>query len=200
MDLTDIRENYRNFDDEKIEIIATEEVGSLRPEVIFILKEEIARRNLDKNLVASIDLQTRVLTETEFKEYYEILRNHSCPTCNSRTNKINATMVGQVVSIILLTNYEKRLKVACSDCLDTLHKKANIKSALLGWWAFPWGPIQTIRSFIFNSSMKRYNRTEKPNEIFSSFVKDNIGILEGAKTDPNKLTVLINRTNYEMGR
>jgi len=195
MDLNDIRENYKNFDDYKIEKIASEEADKLRPEVLDILKAEIRKRNLNLNLIDSIDSQTKELTEQEFNEYSDVLRNHTCTICKSKTKKINVTMVGRVVSMLILTNYEKSLKVACSDCLDEMHRKANTKSALLGWWGFPWGPIHTIRSFIFNSSMKKNNRTEKPNEIFASFIVSNIGIMEKAKTEPEKLTEFINRTN-----
>ena len=198
MDLNDIRENYKNFDDYKIEKIASEEAGSLRPEVIDILKDEIKRRNLNPNLLKSVESQTRELTEAEFNEYCDILRKHPCPKCNSKTNKINVTMVGRVVSMLVLTNYEKSLKVACSDCLDEFHKKANIKSALLGWWGIPWGPIQTTRSFIFNSSMKKNNRTEKPSEIFLGFVLANFGVLEASKGNPEKLTEFLNRTNNKV--
>ncbi len=155
MDLNDIRENYRNFDDWKIEKIATEEVNSLRPEVIDFLKDEIRKRNLNLNLIDSINSQTKELTDSEFNEYYNLLRNHPCPKCNSKTQKINASMIGQVVSILIITNYEKSLRIACSNCLDQMHNNANTKSALLGWWAIPWGPIQTIRSFIFNSGMEK---------------------------------------------
>ncbi|RZN84776.1 MAG: hypothetical protein EVB11_01615 [Winogradskyella sp.] len=195
MDLNDIRDNYRNFPDWKIEKIASEEANSLRPEVLDILKAEIKRRNLKSNLINSVDSQTRELTESEFNEYCHILRNRPCPKCNSRTQKINATMVGRVISMLIMTNYEKSLKVACPNCLDEMHNNANLKSALLGWWGFPWGPIQTIRSFIYNSGMKEFNRTEKPNEVFTSFVVSNVGILEKAKTEPEKLTEFINRTN-----
>ena len=195
MDLKDIKENYKNFDDYKIEKIASEEAGSLRPEVLDILKAEIKKRNLNLNLIDSVDSQTKELTESEFNEYCGILRNHPCPKCNSKTQKVNATMVGRVVSMLIMTNYEKSLKVACSNCLDEMHSKANMKSALLGWWGIPWGPIQTIRSFMFNSSMKKNNRSEKPNEIFTSFILSNIGIMEKAKTEPEKLTEFINRTN-----
>ena len=195
MDLNEIRENYKNFDNYKIEKIASEDAGKLRPEVLEILKEEIKKRNLNLNLIDSVNSQTRELSEQEFNEYCQILRNHPCPICKSKTQKINATMIGRVVSILILTSYEKSLKVACSNCLDEMHSKANTKSALLGWWGFPWGPIQTIRSFIFNSNMKKNNRTEKPNEIFTSFIISNIGIMEKAKTQPEKLTEFIIRTN-----
>ncbi len=195
MDLNDIRKNYKNFDDYKIEKIALEEASKLRPEVLDILKEEIKKRNLNPNLIHSVDSQTKELTESEFNEYYKIIRNHPCPKCNSKTQKINATMVGQVISMLILTNYEKSLKVACSNCLDEMHSKANMKSVLLGWWGFPWGPIQTIRSFMFNSKMKKNNWTEKPNEFITSFIVSNIGIMEKAKTEPKKLTEFINRTN-----
>jgi len=198
MDLNDIRENYKKFDNWKIEKIASEEAGSLRPEVIDIIKSEIKKRNLNLNLIDSIDSQIRELTESEFNEYYEFLRNHPCPNCNSKTQKINATMIGRVVSFLIMTNYEKSLKIACSNCLDEMHSKANMKSALFGWWGFPWGPIHTIRSFIFNISMKKNNRTEKPNEFFASFILNNIGIIETAKTQPKKLTELINRTNNSL--
>lgn len=195
MNLDDIRKNYRNFDDYKIERIASEDAGKLRPEVLEILKAEIKKRNLNLNLIDVVDSQIKELTELEFNEYSNILKNHTCPICKSKTQKINATIVGRVVSMLILTNYEKSLKVACSDCLDEMHRKANLKSAILGWWGFPWGPIQTIRSFIFNSNMKKNNRTEKPNEIFASFIVSNIGIMEKAKTEPEKLTEFINRTN-----
>ena len=195
MDLNDIRENYKKFDDWKIEKIASEEAGSLRLEVLDILKAEIKKRNLNINLIDSVNSKIRALTESEFDKYCEILRNHPCPKCNSKTQKINATMVGRVVSILIMTNYEKSLKVACSNCLDEMHREANMKSALLGWWGIPWGPIQTIRSFMFNSRMKKNNRTEKPNEFFSSFIVSNIGIMERAKNEPEKLTEFINRTN-----
>ncbi len=195
MDLNDIKENYKKFEDWKIEKIASEEAGSLRPEVLDILKTEIENRKLNLNLLDTIDAQTKEITESEFNDYYNVLRNHPCPKCESKTQKINATIVGRVVSMLILTNYEKCLKVACSNCLDEMHNKANKKSALLGWWGFPWGPIQTIRSFIFNSRMKKNNRTVEPNEIIASFIVNNIGIMEKAKSEPEKLTELINKTN-----
>lgn len=195
MNLNDIKENYKRFDDYQIEKIALEEANSLRPEVLDILKAEIKQRNLNLNLINSIDSQTKQLTNDEFNEYCEILKKHPCPKCKSKTQKINVTMVGEVVSMVIISDYDKSVKVACSNCLDDIHSKANMKTMLLGWWGFPWGPIYTIRSFIFNSNMKKNNRGEQSNQIFKNFVINNIGILESAKTEPKKLTEFINRIN-----
>ena len=46
MDLDDIRENYAKFDNEKLIKLATEEIKSLRKEVIPILVAELAKRNI----------------------------------------------------------------------------------------------------------------------------------------------------------
>jgi hypothetical protein len=144
MNLEDIKENYRNFDDSDIERIATADSSLLEPEVLEILKAEIQRRNLDLSLVDSVDAQTKELSIEEFNEYCSILRNHTCPNCNSSKQNMNASMVGKVTSVVIWTSYEKSMKVACSDCLDKFHDKAITNSLLLGWWAIPWGPIQTV--------------------------------------------------------
>lgn len=195
MNLNDIKDNYRSFDDYKIEKIASEEAGSLRPEVFDILKNEIKRRGLNQNLINSVDFQNKELTEDEMKTYCTILQNHACPKCSSKTSKLHVSMIGRVVSMLVITNYQKSIKIACSDCLDQWNKEASMKSALLGWWGFPWGPIQTIRSFVFNSNMRKHNRTEYPSELFQEFVLGNIGVLEVSKTDPQKLTDFLIRTN-----
>lgn len=195
MNLNDIRRNYNNYADYQIKRIASEEAGSLKPEVLEILKSEIEKRNLDPNLIASVVTQSKELTALEITEYGNILKNHSCPKCESKMEKLNVTMVGHVTSILIWTSYEKSLKVACYGCLDEIHEKAIDKSILLGWWAIPWGPIQTVRSFFFNTKMKKNNRAEEPNELFNNFVLNNIGIIEIAKTDPDQLTEFLIRIN-----
>ena len=198
MELKDIRENYRNFEDYQIEQIATEEVNSLRPGVIEILKEEIHRRKLSENLIKGIDAQTREITEKELNEYCTLVRNHTCPKCSSKTQKLNATVVGEVASILVITNYEKRAKIACPDCLDEFNNKGIKKSALLGWWAFPWGPIRTIQSLLFNSKMKKNNHLNEPNSIFKDLILGNIGFLETNRNNPKKLTEFLNKINEEI--
>lgn len=194
MNLNEIRENYKNFDDYTIERIAIKDSKFLRPEILEILKKEILKRNLSPDIINGIEIQKKKLTKEEFTEYYNLIKNSSCPNC-SLNKELNISMVGEVVSIIVVSNYDKKIKVGCTECLNKLNTKAIIKSSLLGWWGFPWGPIYTIRSYIFNYGMRKNNASYKPNRIFKEFVKENIGFLEINKNKPEQLSEFLNRVN-----
>ncbi len=195
MNISDIKDNYKTFEDSKIKHLALNEVASLRPEVIEILKEEIKTRNLSENLLNSIEIQLHEPSESEINNYAEILKNHECPICKSKTQTLKISSIGEVVSIIVMTNYNKTLKVGCEDCLTELNNKAITKSAILGWWGIPWGPVQTIRSFIYNSQMKKNNRINQQNEHYHGLIYENIGVFEMAKKDPKVLTNLLRKIN-----
>ncbi len=68
IDLEQIKQNYSVFEDYKIEHLAKNEAGSLEPEVIPILVDEIKKRNLDVDLIKGIEAQTKELTEKEIQE------------------------------------------------------------------------------------------------------------------------------------
>tara|TARA_B110000046_G_scaffold157952_1_gene169625 strand:+ start:4022 stop:4621 length:600 start_codon:yes stop_codon:yes gene_type:complete len=68
MNLNDIKEHYKNFDDWKIEKIATNDSDALPLEVLNILKEEIKNRALTPNLMNRIDLHIRGLSELKFMD------------------------------------------------------------------------------------------------------------------------------------
>ena len=195
MDLKDIREDYKKFDDYTIERIAIKDSNSLRPEVLEILKSEIQKRKLSPEILKGIEIQKRKLTKEELNEYYDLIKNSSCPKCSSENKKLNISMIGEVVSIVVISHYDKRIKIGCTDCLNKLNTNAIIKSSLFGWWAFPWGPIYTIRSYVFNFGMRKNNKSDKPNGIFKGFVTENIGFLETNKNSPEKITEFLNGIN-----
>jgi len=137
--LDQLKKNYEKFDDNKLIRIATEEAAGLRPEAVLLIKQIIKERGLSEDITKGIDVQLQEIDDETLLEYTELLRGLPCPVCKSTEEKLNATMTGSVISFIIMTNYEKELKVACPDCLDKANNKAMIKSALLGWWGFPWG-------------------------------------------------------------
>jgi len=195
MDVESIKKNYRNFEDYQIIDLANSDARSLRPEIIPVLVEEIKRRNLPENLLNGIQAQLKVPTPEEIDEYCSIIRNQACTDCQSKTHKLNAIVVKAVTSMIFLTQSTAKIKIVCPDCLEKHKSNANSKSMLLGWWAFPWGPIKTVQALISNSKMTKHIRLNHPNIILQSFVYENIGFLETNRENPSAIKQLLVRTN-----
>jgi len=191
MDLESVKKHYQNLDRGKIESLATTEAKSLRPEVIPVLIGEIQRRNMPDSVILALQRQLKEPTPDKLAEYCTLLQSQPCPKCGTRSAKLNANMTSEVFSIVFITRSTKKLGIACPDCLDSFKKNANAKSGMLGWWAFPWGPIKTIQSFLFNAKMNKENHLGIPNRIFQGFVYQNIGAIEAAKNSPDKLQHII---------
>ena len=197
MDIEDIKKNYRNFQDSKIISLAKSEARTLRPEVVPILIDEIRNRNLSETLISGIEAQLKVPTEDELKEYCSVVQSADCPKCKTKTQKLNAIVLNEVVSFLILTTSSKSIKIACPDCLEKLKNNANFKTATLGWWGFPWGVIRTIQALINNSKMSKQIACSGPNDILKSFVFENIGVIETSKNNTVALNNFIERTNFK---
>ncbi len=195
MDLDYIRENYKKFTDDKIESLAKSDVRKLRPEVIPILIEEIKSRGLAESLLAGIEAQTKTYKPEELDAYYNFVQNQPCPVCHSRDKNLNALLLTEVLSIILITRTTLHLKIACHGCLEKLANTSNFKTATLGWWGFPIGIIKTISALIANSKMRKNIISDEPNAIFKSFVNEHIGVIETNKREGKGLEQLFTRAN-----
>ena len=104
MDIEQIKKNYENFNDSKIEHLAKNEAGSLEPEVIPILVNEIKKRNLDVDLIKGIEAQTKELTEKEIQEIKLKIESLSCPECGQNESKLIGTLIRTVKSFIVFTS------------------------------------------------------------------------------------------------
>jgi len=89
------------------------------------------------------------------------------------------------------TIQNRKLKIACPECLDKANGKAITITLLLGWWGFPWGPIKTIQSLGQNNKSKTTNHEDGPNDHLRGFVTANIGAFEMYKNNKEKLQQLI---------
>jgi hypothetical protein len=194
MDIEDIRKNYRNFDDSKIQELAKQDASKLRPEVVPILMEEIRRRNLSENLILGIDAQLKTLSPEELLDYCTLIQKQPCPICNGKTQKLNAIVLKEIVSMILLSNVTNHLKIGCPQCLEKSKSEINLKTALLGWWSTK-GIFYTIRALAQNKRMEKYIRDYEPNEILKSYILENIGAIETNKNNPIALNNMLKRAN-----
>lgn len=195
--LEETRKEYRKLRNSKIIKKALEEVHTLKPEQIDILKAEIKERDLENDLIQKRGdyVLFKEGTQEEIRNYSHEIRNNTCPECGGRGQTLHATVIGQTVSILIASMYNKRIRVACSKCLDSFHYSAISKSLVLGWWSIPWGPINTLRALSFNFSMKKKYKRDQSNLLLEEFVRQNIGAIEAYKDNPKHLTYYLRKAN-----
>ncbi|HYV94794.1 MAG TPA: hypothetical protein VE978_23675 [Chitinophagales bacterium] len=190
LSIDELRKNYKSFSDDELIRLATREASGLTPEGLQVLTEEIKRRNLSHDLIKGIEVQFNPLGEEAFSGYCELIRNQPCPICGSSSHKLNATITGSVVSVLIVTSYVKQLVIACPSCLNKANKHAMIKSALLGWWGLPFGFIRTIQAFILNNKMSSVAWLDEPNDLLKAFVVSHIGAIEANTNNAEGLQAL----------
>ena len=174
--LEQIKKNYADFDDFKIEHLAKNEVDGLSPEVISILIEEIRKRGLSPNLIKGIESQTKTLTDSELTELKLKIKRLPCPDCGKQSTPLVGSLIRTVKSFVFFTSYTKTPVIVCESCLNKRRKKAMISTLLLGWWGIPYGIFKTPMSLI--STLRDKNKQEEISEdIISSFAINNIGEL-----------------------
>lgn len=190
-DENELKRTYAGFPDGKLVKMATQQARELRPEALELLRQELQKRGLLRHLQQGIDLQFRQADERVIDRYCEIVRSLPCPRCKATTRKLNATLTGEVVSFLIYTRYEKKLKIACPDCLDRANNAAMRKSAFLGWWAIPGGVINTVQSLVFNLRMKSSNHQPEPTDALREAVSTHLERFEHLHGDRAQLQALI---------
>jgi len=186
-----IRDTYRKMSDQELVVNLTQHSAGLTPEAMKIVREEVARRNLDGDITAGVEAQQRNYTVEEIDSLCELIRMLPCPVTGNTSQPLNATLTAQVMSFIFFTSYKKAIIVASPQVLDRANNKALAKTLLLGWWGFPWGIIRTIQAIIININSKRDHRAEGPNKYLRSFVLTKIGEIEAYRCDREKLLSVI---------
>jgi hypothetical protein len=190
-DLNDIAKHYEKMEDSDVIRIATQEAGGLRPEVLGILEKEIARRNLNPEIMKGVIAQTKKYTNAELEIYAEKLRKIPCPVCNQSHKKLNGTIAYTVKSFLLFTSFGEKPIIACPECLDRENNNSITSTLLLGWWGLPWGILKTPVYIYRNMKIKEQNHSEKPNETLLLFTLSNVGEIETYIDNSEKLKRII---------
>lgn len=194
IDLEQIRKNYALFDDYKIEHLAKNEAGSLMPDVVTILKEEITKRGLDSNLIPGIEAQTKELTEKELNELISKITKLACPECGQHHSHLIGILIREVKSFVVFTQYKKTQLILCPTCAERKRKDAMIITALLGWWGIPWGIFRTLHALI-SSLTDNKKRDIISDSILTQFAIVNIGELRTNWDKENEIVDFVRRRN-----
>jgi hypothetical protein len=193
IDLADIRETYRKMTNQQLVNAATHDAKGLTEEAQQIIKEELMHRNLDASLLKSVDAQNQDYSLQDVDNYCYLIQKLDCPVCGKKYDTLNATVTMDVMSYIIFTQHKKKLKIACSECLNKANNKATLKSVLFGWWGLPHGIIKTIQAISVNQKSKKANASSEPNKFLRSFVQSNIGLIELYKDNKEKLQTIISK-------
>lgn len=176
----DLQGNYRRLSDDRLLRLAAQDADKLRPGALVLLQAELAGRGLATQAEKAIAAQLRVLSEEEILLYCQVMRAQPCPVCQSVARPLNATRTSKVMSMLVLTIWDKKLAIACPPCLDKLNREGSLLSALLGWWGLPWGVLRTAQALRANSKMQAINNLPYPNDLLKEFVVRNVGHIEAA--------------------
>ncbi len=192
-DLQFVKQTYERMSDEELVRISTTDAQGFTPETQEIVKAEVQKRGLGANIVDGMKAQNKPMSADDFDALGNLARGLDCPACGSSAQPLNATLTAEVQSYIFLTRYNKKLKVACPDCLDKASNKALLTTALLGWWGIPWGLIRTPVALYRNFKSKQSNRLEETNNYLRAFVLARVGLFEAYKHNKEKLQQIISK-------
>jgi predicted nucleic-acid-binding Zn-ribbon protein len=195
IDIKFVQERYERMSDDELIRIATQDAYDLTPEAMEVVKAEIQKRGLDENISKGVEAQNKEYTIEEIDTYCDIVSNLSCPSCGNTSQRLNATMTGEVISFIFFTDYKKKIKIGCPPCLDKANNNALTKTAIFGWWGFPWGIIRTPQAITLNLESKRTNHLQEHNDYLRNFTLSIIGELEAYHNSKEKLQQIISRQN-----
>ena len=191
LDAEQVREYYRQLDNDELMRIALHDAAGLTPAAQGIIQQEIENRKLGTTVVDAVRVQNKTHTLEEIDAYCTLARNLTCPQCGGTNTQLNAALISHTISILVVTLQNKKLKIACPHCLDKANGKAITITLFLGWWSFPRGPIKALQSLAHNNKSNTTNHEQGPTDYLRSFVVANIGAFEMYKNNKEKLQQLI---------
>jgi hypothetical protein len=73
-----------------------------------------------------------------------------CRACGRQDSTLRFSQFSYVLSFVLMTRRLKAQGVWCERCRLREAAKWTLVSGFVGWWAIPWGPVETIRALAIN--------------------------------------------------
>lgn len=187
LSIEELRRNYAHLSEEQLTRIAMDEASGLTPEGLEALRQELASRGLLARAEKSFEARATPLTEERLQAYCDAVRSVACPACGSRTRPLNATIVSTTMSFIFFSQRTERAFVACPDCLDKKNNGALAKTAVLGWWGFPWGILYSIGSIRKNVKMRKAHHLGSANDVLRAYVSQRMGRIAALEGSPQEL-------------
>jgi len=172
IEISEIKKNYKRFDNERIRRIAENDAKGLRDETVPILINEIKRRKLGNQLINWINAERRKLSKSELEELIRKVKESLCESCK-RNRKLKGYEFSTTTGIII-DEIESHYKlIICENCGKKRRRNSAIWTTIFGWWSvrgfisMPFQIIDKLRAII--------QEEKQSEEIIKSFIESNIG-------------------------
>ena len=162
--------------DERLLQIALHEADGLTPEALGVLHTELDARGVNPAVGRAVEAQTRELSRRDVDALIAAIQRQPCPECGRTDRPINGGEVADTKSFVLFTTYNSETAIACPDCLAARAKRAAFVTAALGWWGFPFGPIQSVKALRRDFRTIRQQERDEPSDALRTFVEQNPGV------------------------
>lgn len=170
-----IADRFRQMPSERLMQIAIHEADGLTPEAQDALDAELEARGADARVRNAVQAQRDALTDPDRDLLAAAIQRLPCPECGRAEAPINAGIVADAASFVLFTTDNREVVIACADCRGTRAKRAIWKTALFGWWGFPWGPIQSVRALRHDIRTLRQRGASAPTVALMQWIHDHPG-------------------------
>lgn len=88
-------------------------------------------------------MQVAGVSQDQVLAHAHAIRNAACPICKQQQSPVDMREEHWVWSALVVTRYGRKTRLCCRDCGRAHNLRALGKSAMLGWWGFPFGLLIT---------------------------------------------------------
>lgn len=162
--------------DERLLQISLHEAAGLTPEALRVLNSELAARGINSAVGRAVEAQIHSLSRRDLDLLVETVRKQPCPACGRNDHPLNGGVIADAKSFVILTTFDKHTVIACQDCRAAQAKRAALVTAVLGWWAIPWGPIRTTQALANDFRTMRQCQCGEASDALRAFVEQNPGV------------------------
>src|SRR6218665_3488467 len=179
---------YSDFDDEEIVVLATYESKKLTEIAVPILIDEIAKRNLGKDLLDWVDMERNFFKGNELEILKSKIKNSRCSDCKTLKNDVKGFFIH---NCSLTHNPSEAKLILCESCGEKIRRKNYFISATFGWLSlrsFINVPTYFLGEIFYSFATKKQSR-----KIIEEFVFENTGLIR--KIGFDKISEIIKQNN-----
>ncbi len=172
-------ENYRRQEDDELFYLLANEYNDLTEVAKEALAEELSARGFAEEVSRVITVHEAGLSPEQQEYYAALVRNLSCPHCNSDKERLNALMIK--------TREGDFYAVACPDCLSKIAGGSAGENILAASFGSFMSIINSVAVMISINDQLKIVRKGEDTAGFTKFIKTRVGQLELLKNNKYKL-------------